>query len=283
MTLTADRPERAAAPSRSDAPAGEGSASDPAIATVPLTFGGRTVELADHRDYTKFYKRLTSGAWEPRTFETLARLVTPDVTFVDIGAWIGVTTLYAAEAARRVVAVEPDPLCREILRGLLVGHPNVELIEGALATEPEVGINAVRGFGSSETSVLPIGEGPSVAVPGHRLAAVLDRAGRGPLFVKIDIEGYEFALADEFAAFAGRDIRGLQIALHPQLLERSLGGPAFLKRPRVALAVARLARRLGRQFPRVSIAGYDSVAGYILKGVLFRAKPKGIDFVYEAT
>ena len=46
--------------------------------TAGVTYAGRTVELPDLPEYQKFYRKLASGTWEPRTFEVLAR--------VDMGA-----------------------------------------------------------------------------------------------------------------------------------------------------------------------------------------------------
>ena len=45
-------------------------------------------------------------------------------------------------------------------------------------------------------------------------------AAAGPVFVKIDIEGYEYAAAPEIARFADYDLRGVQLAVHPQLLRK---------------------------------------------------------------
>ncbi len=47
--------------------------------------------------------------WEPATFEAFHKLITPDTTVIDIGAWIGPTVLFAAHLAKRVIAVECDP------------------------------------------------------------------------------------------------------------------------------------------------------------------------------
>ena len=86
--------------------------------TVAISYAGRTVALPDLPEYQKFYRKLAIGQWEPRTFEMLARNVDRNTVYVDIGAWIGVTPMWAAQKAKAVVAVEPDPKCGEVLRAL---------------------------------------------------------------------------------------------------------------------------------------------------------------------
>lgn len=60
----------------------------------------------------------TYPQWESATFVVLDKFLAnePDAVYVDIGAWIGPTTLYAAEHCRNVYAIEPDPVA---LRALL--------------------------------------------------------------------------------------------------------------------------------------------------------------------
>ena len=68
------------------------------------------VSFAVQRDaFEWFWRRVTDGKWEPDSFDVLRRLLTPDSTFVDIGAWIGPLTLYGAHLAGHCYAVEPDP------------------------------------------------------------------------------------------------------------------------------------------------------------------------------
>ena len=52
---------------------------------------------------------MTNGVWEPYTFRILdVFLDRPTIPYLDIGAWIGPTVLYAARKVDRVWAIEPD-------------------------------------------------------------------------------------------------------------------------------------------------------------------------------
>jgi FkbM family methyltransferase len=249
--------------------------------TVDITYAGRTVALPDLADYQKFYRKLAAGSWEPRTFEVLGRNLDRDTVYVDIGAWIGVTPFWACQTAKAVIALEPDPKCCAILDALGPRHDNVMVIHGALSAEAEVTIHAVGGFGSSETSILDIGDGESAVTRGIRLDEIMQRAGPNPVFVKIDIEGYEFITSREIATLRHYPVRGLQLAVHPQLFERSLKGNRMWRRMRTSWSVWKLSRVLRGSFPLPALAKYRSVLSYLVFGILLADEPKGADFVFE--
>ena len=245
-----------------------------------ITYHGETVTLADLPEYRKFYHKLESGAWEPRTFRALSDLLGPDVTYIDIGGWIGVTPFWAAKQAKRVIVVEPDPKCREILKALLPYHPNVTLTECALSPKACLRLNAVEGFGSSETSALAIGDGGSIDVPGCSMAELLRQAGNGPIFVKIDIEGYEYQIVEELRQLDTGAVKGVQLALHPALYEKSLGGFSLFRRGRTLLATLKLVRLYRRLDRAANVGIFAGAAAYLARGVAFKACPKGADVLF---
>ncbi|MGE0008471.1 MAG: FkbM family methyltransferase [Parvibaculaceae bacterium] len=245
-----------------------------------ITYHGETVTLADLPEYRKFYAKLASGAWEPRTFHVLCDQLGPDITYIDIGGWIGVTPFWAARRAKRVIVVEPDPKCRGILKALLPHYPNVTLRECALSPKAGLTLNAVEGFGSSESSALAIGDGGSVEVPCCSMAELLAQAGAGPVFVKVDIEGYEYEIAEELRRLDTETVTGVQLALHPALYERSLGGFSFCRRGRTVLATLRLARLYRRLERAARIGAFPGLAAYLARGVALRSCPRGADVLF---
>lgn len=78
---------------------------------------GEVFDVADFPtdDDGWFWRGFQDETWEPDSFDILDRYLTPESTFVDIGAWIGPLTLWAARLGARVVAVEPDPVALPIL------------------------------------------------------------------------------------------------------------------------------------------------------------------------
>jgi len=253
---------------------------DTDLATIDITYFGRTVRLADLPDYAKFYRKLAGGGWERNTFAALERHVDENTVVLDIGAWIGVTPFWAVQKARSVIAVEPDPKCAAILMALALTEPRVKVIEAGLTDRKTLAIHAVDGFGSSETSALDIGNGGSAVVHGVSLAALLAQAGDAPIFVKIDIEGYEYALPGELALLADPRVRAVQIAVHPQLYAKSLGGSRIVARLKAAVATWRLAKLLFGAFGPPVLTKYSGLSHYILRGVVFRRKAKGADLLF---
>lgn len=246
-----------------------------------ITYHGETVTLADLPEYRKFYGKLKSGIWEPKTFRTLSDQLSPDTTYIDIGGWIGVTPFWASKRAKRVIVVEPDPKCRSILKALLPLYPNVTLTECALSPQSCLTLNAVDDFGSSETSALAIGnKGCSVEVQGCSMAELLHQAGPGPVFVKIDIEGYEYKIANELKALDRAQVTGVQLAVHPGLYERSLAGFQPFRRGKTLLATLALAR-LYQGLERVAAVGkFSSLVTYLTRGVALARIPRGADILF---
>lgn len=250
--------------------------------SIDITYFGRTVSFPDLPRYRKFYDRLKAGAWEPATFEVLKANIDSSTTYVDVGGWIGATPFWAAGLARQVIVVEPDPVCLDILKTYAPRYPNLTVLEGALAVDKEVDLHEVDWFGSSESSLLEGAGGQATRVKGLRVADIMKPAGAGPVFVKIDIEGYEYAAASEIARFADYDLRGVQLAIHPQLLEKTLRGSIIARRLRTAIATWRIGRLFARKLDVARPRHHGSLLGYCLFGVLLKRVPKHTDFVYFA-
>ena len=245
-----------------------------------ITYHGETVTLADLPEYRKFYGKLESGVWEPQTFRTLSDQLGPDVTYIDIGGWIGVTPFWASKRAKRVIVVEPDPKCREILKALLPHYRNVTLTECALSPQSCLTLNAVEGFGSSETSALAIGDGGSIEVKGCSMAELLEAAGPGPVFVKIDIEGYEYKIEKELKILDADQVKGVQLAVHPALYERTLVGFPPFRRGKTLAATLRLARLYSRLERVAAVGKFSSLVSYLSMGVALQRSPRGADLLF---
>ena len=111
----------------------------------------------------------------------------------------------------------------------------------------------------------------------------LGQAGAGPVFVKVDVEGYEYHLGDELAELRDFNLKGAQIAVHPQLYEMSLAGGFLRRRLVTAWRTWQLSRLFHGMLPKPTLAKYPGVLKYLLSGILFRKVPRGADFVFERT
>ena len=197
----------------------------PASRTV--SFGRYRIRVDD--DQPTFWDRVEAGAWEPGTLTTLERLVGPDTTFLDLGAWVGPLSLYAAALGARVLAVAADPAALDQLRRNLAANPDlaarVTVVPRAVSSESgPVGFGARRKPGDSMSSTLLTDRATTAwtadAVTPRELAALIE--GTSELVLKLDIEGGEYALLPALGPLLDRPKTAAAIvAFHPEMLANS--------------------------------------------------------------
>lgn len=148
-------------------------------------------EVAD--GYEWFWYGFANGEWEPNTFKAFDAFLTPDSVYVDIGAWIGPTVLYASRVAKKVIAFEPDLVAyRELVRNTGFNNLKKNVISYPIAVSSDwkvmpFGSPATKNFGSSMSSEL-WGTTAGMGVAAMSFESVLAMM---PDFIKIDIEGGE--------------------------------------------------------------------------------------------
>lgn len=217
----------------------------PAEAPLRVTRGDVSLLVRSTPTYRAFWERVDAGNWEPGTFATLDRFVRSEATYVDIGAWIGPTVLYAAHGARQVVAFEPDPVAFGELEANLALNPDlasrvaahncclgpqsgtVSLYSGGLHHDAE------SVFGDSMSSLVASGDAESqqaMNVSSMTFDEVLGRHDLGPrCLVKMDIEGGEYLLLPSMASYFATQRPTLFISLHlPSIEDRAVQLPSTL-------------------------------------------------------
>jgi FkbM family methyltransferase len=112
-------------------------------------------------------------------------------TILDLGAHIGLSVMWFASVypQARIIAVEPDPRNYLQLRRHTQHLPNVELVNAAV--DATSGEGRLARFGFSWTSRLD--DAGDTKVTKVTLDQLLERA-TGPILLKIDIEGAEWAV-----------------------------------------------------------------------------------------
>lgn len=199
-----------------------------------VVIGGETARAAAREAYSRrFWDQVSAGDWEPETFAFLGPRLGPGVLLLDIGAWIGPIALFAARRGARVIALEPDPTAWAELSATAAANPElaIDIRQQAAALRPgALKLYATKdGFGSSESSaVAAIGAGAPIEVPTTTLARLADETRPDErLALKIDIEGYEFALAEEIAKIARTRRAPTLLSLHPRaVFKEALAGGA---------------------------------------------------------
>lgn len=197
-----------------------------ALGYYPTSINGWKFKLDPY--HTEFWKKVAQGRWEPHTYKILSRFINSDTVYCDLGAWIGPTVIYAAKRCRQVVCFEPDPvayrhLCWNIEMNEL---QNVMFFNIALADRTAIQRMSSfrRHLGDSMTSLLAHGQGKnSVDVLTLTWEKFIDISKIDKInFLKIDIEGGEFALLPTLKEYLSRHRPIVYLSTHPHLLEPRL-------------------------------------------------------------
>ncbi|MEX0317279.1 MAG: FkbM family methyltransferase [Ruegeria sp.] len=172
--------------------------------------------------HSKFWRKASTGNWEPETFAVLDRYLSPDRDYLDIGAWIGPTVLYGARKARHVWCFEPDPTAyRHLAWNLdLNSIQNVSAFGVALSEGFGVArMASVRGEpGDSTSSLLHDGAHgtDALTIDWDRFAGSIDLSGVS--LVKMDIEGAEFSVLPTLLPWLREHRPALYLSTHAPFL-----------------------------------------------------------------
>lgn len=145
----------------------------------------------------EFWQSFKTLGWEPETLVALSSLIDHSTLFVDVGAWVGPTTLTAAHLGARVVAYEPDPVAFQSLERNV--GANVHLAEriqciragvGNYSGEAILSSVSLGGSGSSLVANGTDGETRTIRILDAR--ELLADLTNGRTVLKIDVEGAEY-------------------------------------------------------------------------------------------
>lgn len=151
------------------------------------------------------YLRQLGGTYEPPVVAVLSKLLTKGLTFCDVGANIGVLTLYAARLVGPrglVIAIEPVPENVDILRRNVAmnGYQNVMVLQSAAGRDE--GVVTIHLSGALACHSLFVGPpsatGRTLAVQALRLDSLPEM--RHVSVLKIDVEGAELLVLNGLGA-----------------------------------------------------------------------------------
>jgi len=154
-----------------------------------------------------WWQRVEKFEWERNTLHVIKALVSaapPGSVVLDLGAWIGITPLFAAAAGANVYAFEPDRRAYSELVVNVAANPaldaRISVHDTCIAAAG--GNTPLYGFpGDGTGSIMPSMASKDAAAAGHvtceTLAAATARLGIVPTAVsllKMDVEGAEAEL-----------------------------------------------------------------------------------------
>ena len=188
-----------------------------------LSTGLAGINLKFHALVREDYSRIKHFDGERTYFELLIQDLRPDDSFIDVGAFTGQVSSFAAMrcSQSRVLAIEPDPeFCARIRDNLALNRiDNVEVVGAGLADQAgELSLNTSGGKGWAP-SFVDKGLDGSITVPVTTLDEVLSKHDIQPDVLKIDVEGFEYrVLLGGREALSSRKLRSVYIEFHPRLV-----------------------------------------------------------------
>jgi FkbM family methyltransferase len=182
---------------------------------MDITIHGRRFRVTEtHR---AFWESVEAGKWEPYTFDILDKYVPRHRNYLDLGAWIGPTSMYASRLCGRCIAVEPDPVAYEQLcDNQIADGDNLEVHNQAILDYDGKTLLGSEELGNSMTRLSAAHPGRSVIeVPCQTLSRLVRECEvEGSMFIKMDVEGSEELILRDIEFFK-KHKPTLYLSLHP--------------------------------------------------------------------
>ena len=187
------------------------------VGAYPVNIRGE--RFVCHPRHCSAWRKWAKGKREGGALNVLTDRLSKDSVMWDIGAHVGLMTLYASRKCERVVCFEPDPVAMQYLSCNIVRNRlgNVSLVGAGLAAK-----TGFRRMGAADGK---LGAGHTGFYAGDSVSAAyapclgpevwgpwLDAAP--PDFVKMDIEGGEFELLPAMADWLKKRRPKMLLSLH---------------------------------------------------------------------
>ncbi len=197
--------------------------------------------------YEFYWNQVNEGQWEPGTFSVFDSNINNETLYIDIGGWIGSTSLYGAQLAKKTLTLEPDPIAFKRLQENvdlnlnILSHDKLKLINLALwSKETSITLIPSINFGDSSSSILRLSKDVDEnhfkdkslnvkTLTFNKLLKQVNLEEYNKVFVKIDIEGAEYYLIDFLLKNLLEVKANLLVSTHPWLLQQK-SKISFIKR-----------------------------------------------------
>lgn len=178
-----------------------------------------------------YWKYINSVDWEPHTFKILDEFITQNDAVLDIGSWSGVLTLYLAKTAKKVYALDPDPICFDELNKNIALNPEIaskiNTYQTAISDKKQLlKLSARNTYGASSSSILKRKRDTenSLEIETISLLDFLKKESIKQIdFIKMDVEGAEFKILPTIgAALQKINYPTLYISFHYNFLNENI-------------------------------------------------------------
>lgn len=168
-----------------------------------------------------FWLAVERGEWEPYSFDILDKHLETGKTFVDLGAWNGVLSIYAKNLGSNVASCEPDEKAYSLLLRNIqlneIHYPDIFFIQTAINDYNGNCVIQSNDFGNSTSNIM--GFGSQLAITKcMTLSTLLLSTLLRPYdvsLIKMDIEGAEVKVIIESAEWLAKNKPKMYISFHP--------------------------------------------------------------------
>lgn len=213
---------------------------------ISIEVHGKKINATAENDYLyQHWVDVEKGTLEPDTFKLFSKYIDKETTFIDMGAYIGYTSLFGAQLAKKAFAFEPDPIAFANLEANLNLNPhidNLKIFSHAVGmSEGVTHIKSTSGGGNSGSSIMIDDFSNSWEVKLIDINKFIrDNVEPGKLFIKIDIEGFEYQLFKYLLPIIQEYKPTIFLAIHPQIMASSVKGNSIISKIKRRLMLVRL-------------------------------------------
>lgn len=188
-----------------------------------LNIHGREINVKVIPQFKNYIELVKEGLWEPDTFRVFDAFLNSSHSYIDIGAWIGITSFYGCQLAKHCYAIEPDPVAYQYLKDNVTLNPTLKdkltlsnvciyHLDGPVI----LGNRTSSTGGDSESSVCFSDASLNWEVLGMTLESYfIKHQIKDCNFIKIDIEGAERTVLPNMVALIIKQKPTLFVAIHP--------------------------------------------------------------------
>lgn len=191
---------------------------------ITVTIHNREILVNGNHPFPEHIQQVQEGRWEPQTFDIFDAFLNKDHSYVDMGAWMGITSLYGAHLAKHCYSIEPDPVAFGYLSTNVSLNPKLRskiTLSNQCIFNKNGTVNLRNHYttagGNSGSSILEIDKSlVSWKVPAIRFEQFVEENNITDCnFIKMDIEGAEGVVLPDMAEHLKKYKPTLYISLHP--------------------------------------------------------------------
>jgi FkbM family methyltransferase len=180
-----------------------------------------SVTVHDGSNEEEFWDLVGKGYWEWDTYRVFDQFLDKEHSYIDIGAWIGPTVLYASQIAGHCYAIEPNGVAFKVLVENINLNPGlrskITLFNGCIGNvSGDVKLGTMTSFEDSMSSISFAKPRSDVIVKSVTLDEFTKTNNiRDCNFIKMDVEGGESLILPSMKAYLQKNDPTLFLSLHP--------------------------------------------------------------------